>query len=65
MSDNMLLTTKERERFIVWLTNQAESTKLILEQMEKLPGITYQLKKQHGILLSACLVLIKELSSYE
>jgi len=37
MSDSYLLSDEERKRFALWLERQAESSKGIIAQFEKLP----------------------------
>ena len=37
MSDSFSLTDEERRRFLLWLERQAESNRLLIQQLEKLP----------------------------
>lgn len=39
MSDSLLLTAAERDRFATWLEREIETSKGMIQQMEKMPNM--------------------------
>lgn len=59
----MLLEDKDKERFILWLEQTAETSKGIAKEMEKMPGhVMNILIQREKIVADACIVIIKLLS---
>jgi len=59
-----MLTKQERERFVSWLEDEAESDKMLLKQLAKFPGHERfaEVKKQR---IGACLIVASLLRSIE
>jgi len=64
MADSYLLTPEERDRFALWLERQAEASKGITEQMEKL-GLPLEVLQKEKVKMVACMVVAKMLHSVE
>lgn len=45
MSDSLLLTAAERDRFATWLEREIETGKGMVQQMEKLPNMNLFIEK--------------------
>lgn len=64
----MLLSDEERKKFLEYLENYANSTKLLLEQVDKLKmpqPIKDQITSKHKQEIAACIVIILHLRSAE
>ena len=59
-----LLTDQERDRFVWWLTKQAETSKGMIQQFEKL-GVHQQITTAEKNYLQACMLLALRLESSE
>ncbi len=64
MSEIISLSQKERDRFALWLEQEANSDKLILSQMEKI-SVANPLVKQKKIHVLSYLTVAKILRSIE
>lgn len=60
----MILTNEERQKFILYLRQNIEDGRLIIEQMKKLP-MGDSLTKPEKIRISAWLVVVADLESIE
>lgn len=60
----MLLTNKERQRFISYLKQNIESSHLIVEQMKKLPGPAFMVS-QEETRIAAWMVILVDLETTE
>lgn len=60
--EEMILTNKERQRFIEYLEKDADSTRMLLEQLGKLPA-GLGLDKRMKIEMEASLVVAAKLRS--
>ena len=66
MSDSLLLTAAERNRFASWLENEAKTAEKMIEQMKKLPeSIATVLIMREELERSAALILARKLRSIE
>lgn len=64
MSDVILLTDQERDHFAAWLEQEAESSRMLLKQLEKLPQgavVADHMKREAG----ACALIALKLRSIE
>lgn len=59
----MILTNEERAKFIEYLEKDAESSRLLLEQMGKLPMLPNEFDKKLRVEMMAQLVVAKKLRS--
>jgi hypothetical protein len=66
MSESLLLTAAERNRFASWLENEAEAARLMIEQMKTFPKTTASvLIMREELERSAALILARKLRSIE
>lgn len=65
VSDSYLLSAEERERFATWLERQAESSKGIIQQMEKLGAHAAPLVEKEKRELMACLIVAQMIRNVE
>ncbi len=66
MSTLITLTDYERERFIAYLTQEAETNDGLAGQIEKLGGKGLELiAKKHRMVAAACEIMIKDLERGE
>jgi len=59
----VILTNEERAKFIEYLEKDAESSRLLLEQMGKLPMLPNEFDKKLRVEMMAQLVVAKKLRS--
>ena len=57
----MILTDAERQRFIEYLTQNIESEKLLIPQLEKFPPLQEKMRME----MAAKMIVIKDLQSFE
>lgn len=58
---NLLLTQQERDRFAAWLENEAATSKLLIEQMEKLGPHALPVLNLERTEMNAAIVIARKL----